>query len=73
MPIAAALGLVMLVAFEPVFDAFHAIFFASGTWRFSEDEALRMLYPDAFWGIAGAVMVALILAQAATVILLTRR
>ena len=60
-----AVGLAMLVAFEPVFDGFHEIFFEPGTWQFGDDETLRRLYPDAFWGIASALLAGLALAQAA--------
>ncbi len=60
----AAVGLAMLVAFDAVFDGFHEIFFEPGTWQFGDDETLRRLYPDAFWGIASGLLAALALAQA---------
>lgn len=60
----AVIGIAMLVDFESIFDGFHEVFFAPGTWTFSDDETLRRLYPDAFWGIAGGLLAALALAQA---------
>lgn len=60
----ALIGVAMLVAFEPVFDGFHEIFFEPGTWQFGDDETLRRLYPDVFWGIASGLLAALALAQA---------
>ncbi len=60
----ALIGAAMLVAFEPVFDGFHEIFFEPGTWQFGDDETLRRLYPDAFWGIASGLLATLALAQA---------
>lgn len=60
----ALIGLAMLVAFEPVFDGFHEIFFEPGTWSFGDEETLRRLYPDAFWGIASGLLAAIALGQA---------
>jgi integral membrane protein (TIGR01906 family) len=65
-------GLAMLVNFEAIFDGFHEIFFAPGTWTFSDEETLRRLYPDAFWGIASGLLAALALAQALFLWLRTR-
>ncbi len=58
------IGVAMLVSFEAIFDGFHEIFFEPGTWTFGDDETLRRLYPDAFWGIASGLLAALALAQA---------
>jgi integral membrane protein (TIGR01906 family) len=60
----ALVGVAMLVAFESVFDGFHEIFFEPGTWQFGDEETLRRLYPDAFWGIASGLLAVLALAQA---------
>jgi len=68
----AAIGLAMLVAFEPVFDGFHEIFFEPGTWQFGNDETLRRLYPDAFWGIASGLLATIALGQAVLLWLRTR-
>ncbi len=68
----AVIGIAMLVAFEPVFDGFHEIFFEPGTWQFGDEETLRRLYPDAFWGIASGLLAALALGQAVLLWLKTR-
>jgi integral membrane protein (TIGR01906 family) len=58
------IGVAMLVNFEAIFDGFHEIFFEPGTWTFGDDETLRRLYPDEFWGIAAGLLAVLALAQA---------
>lgn len=51
--IAAVLGIVMAVAWDPFFETFHRIFFEGRTWWFYADDTLRRVYPDAFWmGVA---------------------
>ncbi|MEX0621043.1 MAG: DUF1461 domain-containing protein [Solirubrobacterales bacterium] len=60
----AVIGIAMLINFDVVFDGFHQIFFEPGTWTFSDEETLRRLYPDAFWGIAAGLLAALALLQA---------
>ena len=44
----AAIGVVLLVAFDPVFEGFHAIFFSGDSWRFAADDTLLQLYPEMF-------------------------
>ncbi len=68
----AAIGLLMLIGFDVVFDGFHGIFFEGDSWKFDDDLTLRRLYPDAFWGIAAAWLVILVLSQAAGLFLWTR-
>ncbi len=68
----ALIGLAMLVAFEPVFDGFHEIFFEPGTWTFGDEETLRRLYPDAFWGIASGLLATIALGQAVLLWLKTK-
>lgn len=60
----ATLFLVSLVAFEPLFDGFHAIFFEGDTWKFKDFYTLRRIYPDAFWVNATVALLGLVLAQA---------
>jgi integral membrane protein (TIGR01906 family) len=60
----AVVGVAMLVDFDAMFDGFHEIFFEPGTWTFGDEETLRRLYPDAFWGIASGLLAVLALAQA---------
>lgn len=40
---------IFVVAFEPAFLAFHAIFFPPGTYLFSEGSRLIVLFPQGFW------------------------
>lgn len=68
----AVIGIAMLVNFDAIFDGFHEIFFEPGTWTFGDDETLRRLYPDAFWGIASGLLAALALVQAVLLLLRTR-
>ncbi|MCU0512717.1 MAG: DUF1461 domain-containing protein [Anaerolineae bacterium] len=37
------------VAWDFFFDAFHALFFEAGTWRFYYSDTLIRLYPEQFW------------------------
>jgi hypothetical protein len=46
---AVAAALIFAVAFEAAFAAFHALFFAAGTWQFSVDSNLLRLFPQPFW------------------------
>lgn len=64
----AAVGLFALVAFDAFFAAFHGLFFEGDSWRFADTATLRRLYPDAFWAIASAATVVLVLVQAGAVI-----
>jgi integral membrane protein (TIGR01906 family) len=66
------IGVAMLVNFDAIFDGFHEVFFEPGTWTFGNEETLRRLYPDAFWGIASGLLAALAFAQAILLLLRTR-
>lgn len=65
-------ALAMAVDFEVFFDGFHDVFFEGDSWRFNETYVLRALYPDFFWGVAGAILAALVLVQALALALVTR-
>jgi integral membrane protein (TIGR01906 family) len=43
------LGIFFALAFDAAFAAFHAIFFASGTWQFGPDSNLLRFFPEPFW------------------------
>lgn len=43
------LGLFFALAFDTAFAAFHAIFFAAGTWQFGPDSNLLRFFPEPFW------------------------
>ena len=67
---AVALGIFFALAFDAAFAAFHAIFFAAGTWQFGPDSNLLRFFPEPFWYeialiagvtiVIGAVLVALL-------------
>ncbi len=48
-----ALGVWMVVGFDAFFAAFHALFFAAGTWIFPATDTLIRLFPLPFWQLAG--------------------
>lgn len=43
------------VGFDGLFSGFHTVFFADGTWQFSENSLLLSLFPLKFWIIEAAV------------------
>jgi hypothetical protein len=50
---ALVVGLVGLVAFDPLFELFHRLFFPGGGWAFdARTSVLVRLYPFAFWELA---------------------
>jgi integral membrane protein (TIGR01906 family) len=44
-----ALIVYILLDWNHFFDAFHALFFAEGTWRFFASDTLIRLFPIRFW------------------------
>jgi hypothetical protein len=46
---AAVVAAIFVVAFEPAFLAFHAVFFPAGTYLFPPGSNLITLFPEAFW------------------------
>jgi hypothetical protein len=58
---AVVLGAFFALAFDAAFSAFHAIFFAAGTWQFGPDSMLLRFFPEPLWFelslIAGATIV----------------
>jgi len=69
----AAVGALMLVGFDAFFDGFHALFFEADTWQLPRLGTARSLYPDALWALMGGAIVALVLAQAAAIVIVLRR
>lgn len=67
------LALVFAVAFDAAFGAFHAIFFAAGTWQFGPDSNLLRFFPQPFWFEIALVAGATIVLGALLVALLARR
>jgi uncharacterized membrane protein len=49
-------GVVGFIAFDPLFELFHRLFFPGGNWEFPADSNMIRLYPYAFWQLtAGAL------------------
>ena len=51
--------------FDSLFEWFHGLFFAPGTWQFPADSLLIQTFPEPFWSTAAAVWAGLILLGAA--------
>jgi integral membrane protein (TIGR01906 family) len=59
----AAIAVFAAIDFAAFFSAFHALFFAPGTWVFPSDSVLIRLFPEPFWvaaGIAWGVLICLL-------------
>lgn len=67
------LGAFFAVAFDAAFAAFHAIFFAAGTWQFGPDSNLLRFFPEPLWFDLALVAGATIVIGAAIAALLARR
>lgn len=68
------LGVVSLVAFDALFEAFHEIFFAGGTYLFDpRTERLVQLFPDQFWSETSIVLATILLGLARLVAVIGRR
>jgi hypothetical protein len=70
---AVVLGAFFAFAFEAAFSAFHAIFFAAGTWQFGPDSNLLRFFPEPLWFELSLIAGATILLGALIVTLLARR
>ena len=63
----------LLVSFETLFDRFHRIFFADGTWLFDPSSTLIRLFPFVFWRDAFALVMVFSLLIGVLMILITRK
>jgi uncharacterized membrane protein len=70
---AVVLGAFFAFAFDAAFSAFHAIFFAAGTWQFGPESNLLRFFPEPLWFELSLAAGASILLGALIVILLARR
>lgn len=61
------------ISFEAAFAAFHALFFAAGTWQFGPDSNLIRLFPEPFWFEVSLLAGASIVLSALIAALLGRR
>jgi integral membrane protein (TIGR01906 family) len=66
-----AIVLVAIVAWNTFFDAFHDVFFESGTWRFNYSDTLIRLFPEQFWFDAALAVGVLTTAGALLLLLFT--
>lgn len=72
----ASMGVALVVGladFDALFTWFHGLFFAPGTWLFSEDALLIQVFPLPFWTAAGATWAILALAAAGVLFISARR
>ena len=65
--VAVLLGVGSLLSFEPLFMAFHGVFFAAGTWSFPPGSHLTSLFPEALFSDAAVLAGALVLLSAGLV------
>lgn len=70
---AVVLGAFFAFAFNAAFAAFHAIFFAAGTWQFGPDSSLLRFFPQPLWFEMALVAGGTIVIGAAVAALLARR
>jgi hypothetical protein len=70
---AVVLGAFFAFAFDAAFTAFHAIFFASGSWQFGPDSNLLRFFPEPLWFELSLVAGAAIVIGALLATLLARR
>ena len=68
----AVVGVAALIDFDGFFVAFHGVFFEGDSWQFDDTDTLLRLYPETFWIVASAVIVALVVLQAGALALLRR-
>jgi integral membrane protein (TIGR01906 family) len=67
---AVLLGFFFALAFDTAFAAFHAIFFAAGTWQFGPESNLLRFFPEPFWYEIALIAGVTILISAVVVALL---
>lgn len=70
---AVLLGAVFALAFDAAFAAFHAIFFAAGSWQFGPDSNLLRFFPQPLWFELALVAGGTIVLAALLAALLARR
>lgn len=65
--LAVLVGLGSVLFFEPLFVAFHGLFFADGTWSFPPGSNLTTLFPETLFADAAVLAGGLVLVSAALV------
>ncbi len=67
------IGVLGVIAFDPLFELFHQVFFPQGDWAFDPgSQRLVQLYPFAFWQIMAAALGALMVVLGVAAWLLSR-
>ncbi len=61
------------MSFDTLFDRFHRLFFADGTWLFDQSSTLIRLFPFVFWRDAFALVLIFALVVGILLVLLTRK
>lgn len=69
----AAILIYLAINFNQLFEQFHQLFFAQGTWLFSETDTLIRLLPLEFWRDGFIIASVLTLLVAALLVLITRK
>lgn len=68
------IGVVGFIAFEPLFELFHRVFFPGGNWAFDAGASrLVRLYPYAFWELAATSLGVVVVLLGSTAWLIGRR
>ncbi len=68
-----ALLIFLLVSFDTLFDRFHRLFFADGTWLFDQSSTLIRLFPLVFWRDAFALVLSFTLFVGILLVVITRK
>ncbi len=68
-----ALLIFLLVSFDTLFDRFHRLFFADGTWLFDQSSTLIRLFPLVFWRDAFALVLLFTLLAGILLVLITHK
>ena len=66
------LALWVALDFDGFFAAFHSLFFAAGTWTFSQDSLLICMYPPQFWLGMGVIWLTVTLAACLICLIIAR-
>jgi integral membrane protein (TIGR01906 family) len=68
-----ALLIFLLVSFDTLFERFHQLFFAEGTWLFDESSTLIRLFPFVFWRDAFALVLIFALVVGILLVVITHK
>lgn len=63
----------LAISFDKLFDYFHQLFFADGTWIFSQSSTLIRLFPFEFWRDAFVLVIGFALIVGVLLVIVTKR